>query len=343
MTQSAQSQSANAQPPAPQASGSPGQPLATVPTTTADPVAMVLGNDAFRVGLEPTTLNDAMVLADLIASTGICGVSTAADALVRMLTGRGLGLSTMQSLRGVYIVKGKPSLDAALMQAICLKSSICDYFVFVSGDDKQATYKTRRKGSDERVLSFTLEDAQKQGLLEKGKDEDAKSQNNWVRMPKQMLRARAKSELARLEYPDLLYGMYSREELEATEEEEREWTPGPTDGSGSSARGAIDAEFVDSRVNAARRDWNAEANALKARIAAATSRQARAEVRDAVKAWDAPEPFMGQVKEAYNESVKTKATNEAPAAAPPAVGTATNPSAIPEGGLFAGEPKDAGK
>ena len=34
-----------------------------------------------------------------------------------------------------------------------------------------------------------------------------------MKMPKQMLRARAKSELARLEYPDLLAGLYTPEEL----------------------------------------------------------------------------------------------------------------------------------
>ena len=35
----------------------------------------------------------------------------------------------------------------------------------------------------------------------------------WHRMPDKMLRARAKSELARLEYPDLLAGLYTPEEL----------------------------------------------------------------------------------------------------------------------------------
>ena len=35
----------------------------------------------------------------------------------------------------------------------------------------------------------------------------------WHTIPKQMLRASCKSELARLEYPDLLAGLYTPEEL----------------------------------------------------------------------------------------------------------------------------------
>ena len=40
-----------------------------------------------------------------------------------------------------------------------------------------------------------------------------KKPSPWHTMPDKMLRARAKSELARLEYPDLLAGLYTPEEL----------------------------------------------------------------------------------------------------------------------------------
>jgi hypothetical protein len=306
----------------------------------AQPSPLLLGSDAFRVGLEPSTLNDAYRLAEMIATTRICGVESPEDALVRMMTGRSLGLSTMQSLRGVYVVKGRPSLDASLMQALCMKSPVCEYFECVSTDETQATYKTKRKGRPERVLQFTIEDAQRQGLVERGKDDDAKAANNYVKIPKEMLRARCKSSLARLEYPDLMFGMYSREELEA----------GVDDGeSGDFAdvqkrmrEQEIEVEIVQTPVRAAPRDYEKEALTLIDRIHAARSRQAREEVRLAIEAWDGVEPHLSRVKEAYNATRRNaQAAPDAPKG--PTGATGSGPAPMPTGNLFAGTSEESKK
>lgn len=302
------------------------QALAPLPTHAP----MMLGSDAYRVGLEPTTLHEAYKLAELIASTRICGVESAEDALVRMLTGRSLGLSTMQSLRGVYNVKGRPSLDASLMQALCLQSPLCEYFDLVSSDETQATYKTKRKGRAERQHTFTIADADKQGLVERGRNDDGSSANNYVRMPKQMLRARCKSELARIEYSDLMFGMYSREELEA----------GMADGDIEDAaarirreEGDIEVEIVPSPVQAAKRDYAAEAEELIAKARGASSRTELAAVRQAFEAWDGVEPHRSKVAAAYNEA--KAALRKSPAADAAATTTsASAPAAMPDGNLF---------
>jgi len=299
------------------------------------PAAMLLGSDAFRVGLEPASLNDAYRLAEMIATTRICGVETPEDALVRMLTGRSLGLSTMQSLRGVYVVKGRPSLDASLMQALCMKSPVCEYFECVSTDENQATYKTRRKGRPERVLQFTIEDARRQGLVERGKDDDAKSANNYVKIPKEMLRARCKSSLARLEYPDLMFGMYSREELEAGVDDDGGEPLG--DVQKRMREQEIEVELIQAPIRTAPRDYEKEALTLIDRIHAAKSRQARAEVRVAIEAWDGVEPYLSRVKDAYNNSKPTANTGNVEAGAQNIAhptGVATGAAPLPEGNLF---------
>lgn len=310
----------------------PNESLATIPTGGSP---IVIGSDAYRGGLEPTNLNDAYQLAQMIAQTGICGVTSPEDALTRILTGRGLGLSAMQSLRGVYVVKGRPSLDASLMQALCMKSPICEYFECVSTDETQATYRTKRVGRPERVLTFTIEDAARQGLVGRGDDAAAKDANNYAKIPKEMLRARAKSSLARLEYPDLMFGMYSREELiSGADAEDVTDSLHHTADQIKKREREIEVEIIRDKpaaVYAAPRDYAGEAEAFKVRIRAATTRQARAEVRDALQKWDGVEPFRGELERLYNETRPTKAT----AAAPDAQTVA--PAVVGDGNLFAGK------
>ena len=93
-----------------------------------------------------------------------------------------------------------------------LKSGLAEYFQLVESTDKICTYSTKRKDAPKaQQLSYTLEQAQQAGLLAPPRAN--KEPSNWHKIPTQMLRARCKSELARLEYPDLLAGLYTPEEL----------------------------------------------------------------------------------------------------------------------------------
>ena len=75
---------------------------------------------------------------------------------------------------------------------------------------------TKRKGDPDPIsLSYTIDQAEQAGLL---KPTRSGKPSNWQKMPRQMLRARAKSELARLVYPDLLAGLYTPDELRDAKE-----------------------------------------------------------------------------------------------------------------------------
>ena len=128
-----------------------------------------------------------------------------------MLLGRELGMPAMAALRSVHVIEGKHSLSADLMVALVLKSGLAEYFQLLESTDLECTFTTKRKGNlHQQVLSYTLEQAKQAGLLQPTR---SGKPNNWTKIPRQMLRARAKSELARLEYPDLLAGLYTPEEL----------------------------------------------------------------------------------------------------------------------------------
>ena len=89
---------------------------------------------------------------------------------------------------------------------------MAEYFQLVESTDHEAcTFETKRKGAPQAAETQLHHRAGEQGRTPSSNTTAEGS--NWQKIPKQMLRARAKSELARLEYPDLLAGLYTPEEL----------------------------------------------------------------------------------------------------------------------------------
>lgn len=188
-----------------------------VPIPTAKPAAAVAvveqpAPDEWERSLEPRSMHDACLLAKrLHESRMFSAYGTPQAVLSTLLLGRELGLPAMASLRSVHVIEGKHSLSADLMVALVLRSGMAEYFRLVETTDTVCTYETHRKGSPAPTrLSYTIEQAEKAGLLFV---RQGKQPGPWHKIPKQMLRARCKSELARLEYPDLLAGLYTPEEL----------------------------------------------------------------------------------------------------------------------------------
>lgn len=132
------------------------------------------------------------------------GVDTPEKAFVIIVTGQELGLSPMQSLRGIHVIQGRPVLSAQLIVALAKRSNFCEYFKLVESTAEKATYETRRAGDPSpTTLSYTIEEAKRAGLV--GKDV-------WRNHPASMLRARCAAALARDVYPDVLLGVYEEDE-----------------------------------------------------------------------------------------------------------------------------------
>jgi hypothetical protein len=137
-------------------------------------------------------------------------------------TGQELGLRPQAALRGIRIIEGQIFLSADAMVAAVLRSGAAEYFRLVESSNERAVYETRRRGDPgPQRASFTLDDARTAGLLGDGDDDgdDDAADPSWQRHPRAMLRARARAELARGVYPDVILGCY-------TEDEAREIVPG---------------------------------------------------------------------------------------------------------------------
>ena len=81
---------------------------------------------------EPQTASEGVALAKWFAQSTLMPreIKTAPDIFVTIAAGRDFGWSPMQSLRGIYVVKGKPSLSADAMVALAkARPDVCEYFL----------------------------------------------------------------------------------------------------------------------------------------------------------------------------------------------------------------------
>jgi hypothetical protein len=193
----------------------------------------------------PTTMAEAEQLAARLAQSALLpdGLrGKPADVLITLITGHELGLSPMQSVRGLHVVKGRAVMSADLAVGLVKRNSACRHFRLVSSDDKAATYETLREGEPEPTrMTFTIDQARQAGLVA----------DNWKRFPSAMLRARCSLALARAVYPDVLQGVYEPDEVGAASAvaappavESRTVAPPPPKTQAPPAPRTVDAEVV---------------------------------------------------------------------------------------------------
>jgi len=164
-----------------------------------------MASDLVRSGpIEPQTLAELKDLASNFAASGLFGNLSPQQALVISLAGRDLGFSYTQALRAFSIIKGKPTLTADGMVAAALARGVCEYFRPVEQSDERAVWETKRVGAEPVRYSFTMQDAERAGLIS----------DMYRRHPRRMLSARAKAYLARDVYPEILLGLVTEDEAE---------------------------------------------------------------------------------------------------------------------------------
>jgi len=150
--------------------------------------------DSFRPRLDPRASEQEREMARRI---------TLATATAAVLYGGEIGLSPMQSLNNVIVIKGRPGLYAETMVALVQAAGHEIWTEEVT--DTRAVVCGRRRGSAfvERAV-FTMERARKAGYLKNAK---------YTEDPQSMLYARAASIACRRTAPEVLKGVAAIEEL----------------------------------------------------------------------------------------------------------------------------------
>lgn len=131
--------------------------------------------------------------------------------MITILAARELGISPMLALNGgLNLINGKMEISARLMNALMRKNGI-SITIKQSTDSICTISGTRSDSGDTIVSTYTIEEAQKAGLVKSG--------GGWTKNPKDMLFARAISRLARQLAPDIIGGCYVEGEIRATDAE----------------------------------------------------------------------------------------------------------------------------
>jgi hypothetical protein len=157
---------------------------------------------------------DLMTLGRVLAQSGyFADARDAAQAIVKVLAGRELGVGPIASMTGIYIVQGRPTLSASLMAAMIKRSGRYDYRV-ERLDNTACVLRIYDRGEEIGVSSFTLQDAATAELT------TGRNAHSWRHYPRNMLFARAISNAVRFYCPDLFVApVYTPEELGAEVDE----------------------------------------------------------------------------------------------------------------------------
>lgn len=132
------------------------------------------------------------------------------DVFLIILKGVELGLEPMAALDSIDIINGMPCLDAQGMLALInQRGELAD--IQIMPGEGQCTVMMKRNGRSPHTETFTLQDAEDQGLMNKP---------NWKKMENIMLKWRAIAACARVVFPDVIQGLYTGEELGATVDED---------------------------------------------------------------------------------------------------------------------------
>ena len=161
--------------------------------------------------IEVYTPEACFALAERVASSALMPAAyknKPTDAAIAMLYGVEMGMSPMTSLQRIVVINGKPTLDAQGMVALIRQAGHS-----ISGDisAEEATVKGKRGDTgDEMVSTFSMDDAKLAGLA---------GSVTYKKYPKDMLWARAVSQLGRRLFADVLMAAsYGPEEMQSVVE-----------------------------------------------------------------------------------------------------------------------------
>jgi hypothetical protein len=155
-------------------------------------------------------INEQLAQAEFFVKSGFMPrhFDTVPKVYAAITLGQELGLAPWAALNNIFVIGGKPSINANLMLSLIQSSGLLSAFE-VDANDARAIVTMGRKGVGTYVSTFSLDDAKRAQLT------TGSNAHMWTKYPKAMLKARAIADCARTLFADVLLGMYTPEELGA--------------------------------------------------------------------------------------------------------------------------------
>lgn len=196
----------------------PAQPR-TTPAQITEPDGEVLRQviEATQQGLELRSLEDYYRFAQYIHASNFAGEGmTVEDLVLALQLGAELGVPKMAAVQNISVIGKRPAVWGDLMLALCQRSNVfVDCLESFEGtfpnDDFRAVCIAKRRGRADKQATFSVADAKTAGLW--ARESSSGKAMPWKSYPKRMLKMRARSFSLRDQFPDILLGLYSKEEL----------------------------------------------------------------------------------------------------------------------------------
>lgn len=157
--------------------------------------------------IKPTSLAESMKLAEMIANSSFAPKDMRGkpgDVILALQMGADVGLSPIQSIQNIAVINGKPSLYGDATLAVVMSSPHYEYHNewftgSIAEGNRTAHCAVKRKGSEEYVKSFSMDDAKKAGLWGKP--------GPWTQYSDRMLQMRARTFAIRDKFADAMRGI----------------------------------------------------------------------------------------------------------------------------------------
>ena len=144
--------------------------------------------------------------AEAVTKSGMFGLKSVNQTLTLMLIAEAENIPAIQAVQMYSVINGMPSLKSTEVQSRFQRSG--GKVEWLETTDKKAVAKLTHPEAIEYISEFTMEQAIQMGLANK---------DNYKKMPKAMLMARAITSGVRAIYPMCLNNMYSVEEMMDTQ------------------------------------------------------------------------------------------------------------------------------
>lgn len=198
-----------------------------IPETTneppvAAPVSVEKSKPAKTVALVPTGDSKWDVMtqkAQVMIRSGFMpeAIKTADQVLTIAMMGEALDIDPIVAVNNINVIKGKPTVSPQLMLALVRRSKQLEDFSVVD-DGSTCTVTMKRKGETVHVEKFSMEDAQRMKTTEwennTKKTISLSEKHNWRQQPAVMRKWRAISAACRVVFPDIIWGLYTTEEID---------------------------------------------------------------------------------------------------------------------------------
>ena len=183
-------------------------------------------NIDFRRSIEPIGIEQSFRFAQMAHRSALYQQFKSPEQIMMVIMrGRAFGLDVTTALDSMNMIQGRPTMSASMIAGLIMASPVCEFLECKYFGEDKSIWETKRVGG-RNVISrtFTIEEAIRAGdnmqpeyVWTNGKKQKTGKmvlKDNWNKRQGVLLQWRCVTALARQVYPDIMLGIYGREEFE---------------------------------------------------------------------------------------------------------------------------------